>query len=204
MTSGTDVTYSDEFHALLPVLARGLDVRETFTQLCLAAARIVAHDEAHVVVRTGDGRFHLYATTARCDDPSWGDRVAAHGNAISARILDAVPWSHHLKSGLVVPVRINEEFFGVLGLFSHRTAAYGERDVIHAQQLASYLALAFAHQRLAERSCDGARERERAASVEQSIELLRTIAAVLDLRVAPPHGGAIDDALINSVHVHAR
>jgi len=56
----------DRFQDLLPILARGLDVRDIFQQLSLFASRIVPHDEGNLAVLTEDGAgVQLYATTAQ-------------------------------------------------------------------------------------------------------------------------------------------
>lgn len=53
---------------------------------------------------------------------------------------------------------------------------------MHAQRLASYLAVAVSHQRLSGQARDAALQRDRVANVEASVELLRTISDVLDVR----------------------
>src|SRR6202043_1322488 len=91
-----------------------------------------------------------------------------------------------LQSGLTVPVRINDQFLGVFALFAQRRQAYASRELAQAKRLAAHLALAISHQRLAEAARDAALDRERAASIETSVELLRTISDVLDVRSVFP------------------
>ena len=63
-----DVHQIDAFHALLPALARALDVRDVFQHLSAIAARIVPHDEADVALLTDDGsQYRLYASTVHGD-----------------------------------------------------------------------------------------------------------------------------------------
>ena len=50
-----DLNQLDAFHALLPALARALDVRDVFHHLSAIASRIVPHDEANVALLTDDG-----------------------------------------------------------------------------------------------------------------------------------------------------
>ena len=45
----------DGFHALLPALARGLDVREIFQHLSTIASVVLPHDEADLLLLTDDG-----------------------------------------------------------------------------------------------------------------------------------------------------
>jgi transcriptional regulator with GAF, ATPase, and Fis domain len=187
----------DAFHDLLPALARGLDVREIFRQLSDVAARIVPHDEAALILEKADGQFEMFACTGTprevvCRaDPS-------HGlNTREPQLLDPMPGPDRgLQSGLTVPVRINDRFFGVFALFSKRPHAYAERDLAQAGRLASYLALAISHQRLADTARDAALDRERATSIETSVELLRTISDVLDVRTVFPRISEITNKIL--------
>ena len=180
---GGDPGQLDAFHDLVPTLARGLDVREIFRQLSDVAARIVPHDEATLLLQKADGHFEMFASTGTpreivcCNDP------AQALNTREPQLLDSIPEPDRgLQSGLTVPVRINDQFFGVFALFAQRPHAYADRDLAQAERLAAYLALAISHQRLADAARDAAHDRERAASIETSVELLRTISGVLDVR----------------------
>jgi transcriptional regulator with GAF, ATPase, and Fis domain len=180
----------DAFHELLPTLAQGLDVRDIFRQLSAVAARIVPHDEATLLLLDPEaGKLRLYATTNAGHDVSCCEEAAATiTEPIEPRVFEAPFFGSHrgLQSGLTVPVRNNGEFVGLFGVTSYRPHAYGDRDVAHAERLAGYLAVAISHQRLAEQARDAAIERERAANVETSVELLRTISDVLDIRSVIP------------------
>ena len=91
-----------------------------------------------------------------------------------------------LRSGLKVPVKIDDRVVGALALFSRGPQGYSASDLLHAQRLANYLALGLAYQRLAEQARDAAVERQRSAEIEGSVELLRTISDVLDIRTVFP------------------
>ena len=65
-------------------------------------------------------------------------------------------------------------------------AVFAERPGGHAERLANCLALGLAYQRLAEQARDAAVERQRSAEIESSVELLRTISDVLDIRTVFP------------------
>ena len=93
-------------------------------------------------------------------------------------------------------MRINDQLFGVIALLSKQPAAYSDRDLVHAERLASYLAVAISHQRLAEQARDAAIERERTATVEASVELLRTISDVLDVRSVFPRISEIANKIL--------
>ena len=173
------------FQALLAALARGLDVREIFQQLSVVAAQLVPHDEAQLAVLTDDSSTaRLYVTTHNAPlEVRSVEGIRPIGNADQPRLLDEVPGVERgLHSGLSVPVRIDGRTVGCLALFSRRAQAYSDRDLTHAERLARYLAVALAHQQLADAARDVTVERERVANIDVSMELLRTIADVLDIR----------------------
>jgi hypothetical protein len=64
-------------------------------------------------------------------------------------------------------------------LLSHDEDAYSERELLLAQRVADYVASALSYQRLAEAARRAAIEHDRAANLESSVELLRTISGVL-------------------------
>jgi transcriptional regulator with PAS, ATPase and Fis domain len=185
----------DPYDDLLALMACGLNVPDMFHQFSAVAARVVPHDEARLIVRSDDGStFDTYATTGGLEEPVCRAEVGPPIDA-AEQILDRVPGPEHgLKSGLKVPVRMTDRFVGTLGLFSRQPSAYTADDLQHAQRLASYLALAIVHQRLAEQTHDAAIER--AASVEASVELLRTISDVLDIRRVFPRISEIANRIL--------
>jgi len=194
----TDCSRLDGFHDLLPTLARGLDVRESFRQLSEVASRIVPHDEATLVIQRPDGEFEKYATTGPKQEVVCVNEKAQALDTRAPRIfqpLSGAAW-RGLQSGLTVPVQINDHFFGVIALFSRQADAYSEPDLVHAQRLASYLAVAISHQRLAEEARDAAIELERTENVETSVELLRTISDVLDVRSVFPRISEIANKIL--------
>ncbi|PYR60192.1 MAG: hypothetical protein DMF85_05815, partial [Acidobacteria bacterium] len=69
-------------------------------------------------------------------------------------------------------------------------------DLTLVQRLADYVAVALAHQRLAETARRAAVERERAASIESSVELLRAISGVLDIRTVFPRVSEIANKVL--------
>jgi transcriptional regulator with PAS, ATPase and Fis domain len=64
------------------------------------------------------------------------------------------------------------------------------------QRLVGYIAVGLAHQRLAEAARRAAVERARAASIESSVELLRTISGVLDIRTVFPQVSEIANKVL--------
>jgi two-component system response regulator AtoC len=195
--AGDDLDQPDAFRDLLPALARGLDVREIFRQLSDVAVRIVPHDEATLLLQKADGHFEMFASTGTPREIVCRDDPAHALNIHEPRLLDSLPEPDHgLQSGLTVPVRINDQFYGVFALFSRRPQAYADRDLAQAERLAAYLALAISHQRLADAARDAALDRERAASIETSVELLRTISGVLDVRSVFPRVSEITNRIL--------
>jgi transcriptional regulator with GAF, ATPase, and Fis domain len=183
--SAQQAAFVGPFEDLLPTLARGLDVRDIFQQLSVVASRIVPHDEANLAILTEDGAgVQLYTTSRqRAAEVRWLEGRSAIGDADQPRLLDAVPGPERgLRSGLRVPVRVDGRLVAVFALFSRRPQAFADPDLSHAERLAVYLAVALAHQRLAQDARDAAVERERAANVETSMALLRAIADALDIR----------------------
>jgi transcriptional regulator with GAF, ATPase, and Fis domain len=181
----TDLNHLDAFHALLPALAGALDVREVFQHLSAVASRIVPHDEANLALATDDGtQYRLYASTREgAPELVCREHQGVLREPIAATLMDAVPGPERgLRSGVCAPVLIGGAVVGVFALFSRRPHAYSAQDLALVQRLAGYIAVGLAHQRLAEAARHAAVERARTASIESSVELLRTISGVLDIR----------------------
>jgi transcriptional regulator with GAF, ATPase, and Fis domain len=195
--AGDDLGQLDAFRDLLPALARGLDVRDIFRQLSDVAVRIVPHDEATLLLQKPDGHFEMFASTGTPREIVCRHDPVDALNIHEPQLLDSLfEPDRGLQSGLTVPVRINDQFFGVFALFSRRPQAYAGGDLVQAERLAAYLALAISHQRLAEAARDAALDRERAASIETSVELLRTISGVLDVRSVFPRVSEITKKIL--------
>ena len=194
-----DLNQLDAFHALLPELARALDVREVFQHLSAVAARIVPHDEANLALVTDDGsHYRLYASTMRGDPELLcrNDQCVLR-DPIVPRLLDAIPGPERgLRSGVSAPVFIDDKIVGVFALFSRRPHAYSPQDLALVERLAGYVAVGLAHQRLAEAARSAAVERERTASIESSVQLVRTISGVLDIRTVFPQVSEIANKVL--------
>src|SRR6266851_7790518 len=198
-----DINHLDAFHALLPALAGALDIRDVFQQLSAVASRIVPHDEANLALATDDGtQYRLYASTARGGpELVCRDQHCVLQDPMVPRLLDAVPGPERgLRSGVSAPVFIDDKVVGVFALFSRRPHAYSPQDLALVERLAGYVAVGLAHQRLAEAARSAAVERERTASIESSVELLRAISGVLDIRTVFPQISEI----ANKVLAHDR
>jgi transcriptional regulator with GAF, ATPase, and Fis domain len=177
------------FDELRSTLAGALDVRDVFQRLSAVVGRIVAHDEAHLALRTDDAtQFRLYASTHEGKWPSSGSgNQSAVGDPSVPRVFhDRIDGERGFRSGVRVPVLVEGETIAVLILISRRRRFYSDHDVSLAQSVAHHIAIAISHQRLAEAARKTALERDRAANLESSIELLRTISGVLDVRSVFP------------------
>ena len=103
------------------------------------------------------------------------------------QLLELVPESDRgMQCGLKVPVQIGDRVVGAFSLLSRDPHAYSANDLLQAQQLAKYLGYGLGYQRLSEQVRDAAVERQRSAETESSVELLRTIFDVLDIRTVFP------------------
>ncbi len=197
------------FQDLLRALGGTLDVRSVFRQVSRIATRIIPHDEAALALLTEDGgKFRLFASTQEDGAPRLlcqGEHQAACDPSTSAvfRHPDNVLG---FPSGLRVPVRIDGSPVGVLALLSHDVRTYTEQDLTLAEFLADFVAVALSHQRLSEARRLAAVERERVAHIDASVELLRAVGSVLDIRAVFPQISAIagkvlaHDALTMAFH----
>jgi two-component system NtrC family response regulator len=195
----TDLSQLDAFHALLPALAQALDVRDVFQHLSAVASQIVPHDEANLALAIEDGsQYRLYASTGDGDpELVCSDDHCVIQDPMVPRLLSDVPGPERgLRSGVTAPVFIDGAVVGVFALFARRPRAYTEADLSLVQRLADYVAVGLAHQRLAETARLAAVEREHTANVESSVELLRTISDVLDIRTVFPQVSAIANKVL--------
>src|SRR5712692_9187713 len=199
LASSTDTDRAEAFHELLSTLARALDVREIFQRLSAVAGRIVPHDEADLAFLTGDGtRFTLFASTGdgRPELVEPGKHCALRDPSVPCIFHDGFGRERGFATGVRVPVLVDGKPIGVLAFLSRQPAAYSERELALAQRIADYLAIGVSHQRLAEASRRAALERDRAANLEGSVELLRAIAGVLDIRTVFPRVSEIANKVL--------
>src|SRR5262249_26810317 len=132
--------------------------------------------------------FRLFAST-RDGEPElfcMGGHCALQDPSVPRIFYEGFGTDRGLQSGLRVPVRVDNQLIGVLALLSRRADAYSQNELTLAQRIADYVAIALSHQRLAETAHRAAIDRDRAANLESSVELLRAIADVLDVRSVFP------------------
>ena len=77
-----------------------------------------------------------------------------------------------LRSFVRVPVRIKEEPIGAIAFSSDRPGLYGQDDVDVATRIADHVALALAHEQLAEEGRRTAQAQERAALLQERVDAL--------------------------------
>ncbi|HWW87350.1 MAG TPA: sigma 54-interacting transcriptional regulator [Vicinamibacterales bacterium] len=188
---------SAAFHELLSTLTQALDVREVFQHLTETAQRIVLHDDASLSLSTDDGAtFRLYASTMDGDAEviHAGEPFVIQDPSVPRVLRDGVGSEQGFQSVLRVPVLANGKPIGVLVFLSLRQDAYSEQELALAQRIADYVAVGLSHQRLAELA--------RRASVDSSVDLLRTISEVLDIRRVFPRVSEIANRVLPHDYLH--
>jgi transcriptional regulator with GAF, ATPase, and Fis domain len=189
----------EAFHDLLPTLSGALDVRDVFTQLSTIAARVIPHDEANLALfvpgepgehgERSEERVRLLASTSPNADPALitrGCHCFLDDPEIPRVCGDLPPNASGLRSGVRAPVRLGRELVGVIALLSRTPRFYSSSDLPLVERIADYVAISVSHQRLADEARHAAVDRERAAALETSEELLRAVSSVLDIRQVFP------------------
>ena len=195
MTPAVELTGSklDRVRALNDLreaIAHSRDSRSLFSTVCSIAGRILHHDEARLVLFTpGVNDVQVFvppgsnSVTARLSGPESG----LGDDSTEPGVFTVRSTSGEIGSGVRAPIRLDDESVGgIFRLLSHRPHDYTQDDVIFVQLLADQIAGALARQRLSSMSREAALERERAANLETSEQLLQALANVLDIRLVFP------------------
>src|SRR5262245_6275282 len=103
-----------------------------------------------------------------------------------------------VRAVLRVPVRIKDQPIGAISFGSERPFAYGDDDVILATRIADHIALALAHEQLAEEGRRAAQAQERANQLERRVQTL-----VEELERRGGHRALGDSASWKQALVHA-
>jgi transcriptional regulator with GAF, ATPase, and Fis domain len=185
-------------HDLLPVLVAARDVSEICEHLRSMSSRLVRHDEMHLALLNEDGSaFTLYEATG-----SGSPVVVSSSTSYPPRDLGEAHVAEDIRSDgsawarVSAPVRIRDQAVGALAFQVRPPQQYTTEDLALLGRLAEYIAIAVSHQRLAESAKQSAAERHRMTTVETSMELLRTIADVLDIRTVFPHVSEIANKML--------
>ena len=188
----------DAFRDLLAAIGESLDVRDVFQRLCAIIARLIPHDEADLALLTEDAsEFLVYATSTQ-GEPG---RICPNDRALRdpsiPRLFDGrFCGDRGFRSGLRVPLKTDDHVIGVFALLSRRDGAYSDAELVLAQRVADYIAIALSHYRLSEAARRAAVERDHAANLDASIELLREMAGVLDIRTVFPRVSEIANKVL--------
>ena len=181
---------------LLPALFDVLDVRDVFERLGDIARSALPHDMFVLPIFSDDLReVTLYAhsgipgevpqtvpnTYPRALATSWEYQVIHDLSAHPAE-KHRDPARLGCRSSIRVPIRLGTRLQGALDFMSFIPQRYSIEDVRICRQVADVVALALAHQRLADESRRSAALRERAANLETLDELLNALTGVLDIR----------------------
>jgi transcriptional regulator with GAF, ATPase, and Fis domain len=178
----------DRVEALADVLADSLDVAEVFARVSETIQEAIPHDVLALSELEGDDAFRVVALASR--EPvavpdglivlSEGEAGQRYVEFEIVRDTDEQVTSDRnrliaangMRSWLRVPIRLWGEVNGSLTFFSRQRAAFGGVDVDVARRIADRIALAVAHQRLAEEAQVAAEAQQRAERLTATVETL--------------------------------
>jgi Nif-specific regulatory protein len=176
----------------------------------------------HVASNYDVGELPEYRFTSESEriQPNWRSFVAYDCSVVEegvARVLTSppgaepvfvdlrpgAPWTKILsafgiRSLLRVPIRVKQQPIGAIAFGTDRPAAYGEDDVALATRIADHIALALAHERLAEEARRAAEAQARASLLEERVQGL-----VEELEGRGAHRALGESAAWKRVLVHA-
>ncbi len=187
--TGSETDRLRALNDLRAALVATRDARALFSTVCSIAGRVIRHDEARLVLFTpGVNDVHVFVpagssgVTAGLSGPEAGlGEDSTEPGVFPVRLS-----SGEQGSGVRAPVRLDATVGGIFRLISHRPREYTDDDVFFVQLLADQIAGALVRQRLTAMTLDAALERERAANLETSEQLLQALANVLDIRLVFP------------------
>jgi transcriptional regulator with GAF, ATPase, and Fis domain len=174
---------------LRAALLAARDPRTLFSTVCAIAGRVLRHDEARLVLFAhGVNDVHVFvppgssSVTARVSgpEPGLGDDSADAG------VFAVRSPAGEIGSGIRAPIYLDDTIGGIFRLLSHQPREYTDGDAFFIQLLADQIGGALVRQRLSAISREAAIERERAANLEASEQLLQALANVLDIRLVFP------------------
>lgn len=176
--------------ALVPTLARALDVRDVFDQVSAIADKVLPHDRMSLGLLSDDRKsVRIYAMSGAPvpDLPEsfplaeedqmkrdWDFQIVADvASEIDPRNPKcAILLREGIQSMLRVPIRLEGKVFGGLVFHSKSKNRYREEDVEIANRVADQVALALSHQRLAEEARRTLQARAEAAKLEERVATL--------------------------------
>ncbi len=186
----------DALAELLPLLSGALDIRDVFSHVSRISHRVLPHDSLALALVAPD-RQSLFVHALSGDvDFERPDRLPLPP---MAQELFSRPWDYllcddmaedpimrsmppvaaGLRASLRVAIHRDGQPIGGINVMSRERGRFTTADVPVAQRLAAYVALALAHQELAQQAARAAEARERAATLEQRVRSLTDELAVL-------------------------
>ena len=179
----------DRVETLADALAESLDVAEVFDQVFEVAQAIIPHDALVLSELLGEKAFRVIAFAGSFESHVPEGPVTLSEKESAERFLDfeivrdtrQLPLEterdrlaavNGVQSWLRVPLRLWGTIRGSLVFLSQETGCFREADVEVARRIADRIALALAHQRLAEEAQAAAQERERADRLKATVETL--------------------------------
>ena len=169
---------------LLNTLTDVLDIREVFDRVSQVVQSVLPHDMMGVIeISEAADRIRLHAGTAKPDHTY----EAAVDPQILMRTLDAMiveDFPNHplakgtppLEAGMVTllsaPIRFGGRLQGAVNFFSRQPSWFTRDDLPIAERIASHIALAMSHHRLAEASRLEAEAKARAERLQSRVEQL--------------------------------
>jgi transcriptional regulator with GAF, ATPase, and Fis domain len=179
----------DAVDALLPTLAKALDVRAIFNQVSAVVQPVLAHDRLMLASLSADRRtITVDALSGEpvpdISRPTSAPTECTESDDLEPEVvadLEAAPEEDRcsksrllgVRSLLRVPMRLPDGRAGALVFLAKKPNAYGDEDVLVARRVTEYVSLALSYQRLAEEERIAADAKERASRLEMRVEELR-------------------------------
>jgi transcriptional regulator with GAF, ATPase, and Fis domain len=180
----------DSVDALLPTLAKALDVREVFNQVSAVVKPVLPHDRLVLASLSADRLTITLDAVSGEPVPDLSrtkpaPQECSGEDAMEPEVvadLDAEPVSEArceraralgVRSLLRIPMVLTDGRLGSLLFLSKAPNVYSEDDVVVARRITDYVSLALSHQRLHEEERVADEARDRAQRLEERVERLR-------------------------------
>jgi two-component system NtrC family response regulator len=182
----------DSLRRVLQTMAEALDIRHVFADISDVVRGGLPHDVLAITAWAEDGAStRIYALAGvTVDDPSFWEPIPL--DEATRVLLDRDAYVVHdveleiapdsirgrlfarfgIRSVLRVPMPLGTGVFGSLFFLSRQTDAFSEDDFDFSRRVADHLALAIAHERLAEAARRDAASRETAARLQAQVATL--------------------------------
>ena len=179
----------DAVDALLPTLAKALDVRAIFNQVSAVVQPLLTHDRLMLASLSADRRTITVDALSGEPVPDVSRPTSLPAECTESEDLEpevvadleAEPEEERcsrarllgVRSLLRVPLRRPDGRGGALVFLANHPNAYGEEDVLVARRVTDYVSLALSYQRLAEEERVATEAKDRAHRLEERVAELR-------------------------------